>query len=209
MLKLLEPMTVNLGPGEVFVEKTPGHALYIVEIMEMLPRSRIIHILRDARDVVASMMTAGESWAKGSFPTTSTAAARLWVKHVESVRSAMKRVPTGQFYELTYENLYNNTPDILADVWRFIGVQSDMEEAKRVAKSNTADELRRDGAFSFTIGGEIASRSGPSVMMPQGFIGSPEPGRWKRDLSASDKVRVWRVARETMRSVGYPWKYPF
>jgi Sulfotransferase family len=209
MLSLLTPMIANLGPGEVFVEKTPGHAIFIGEIIEMLPKCRIVHIMRDARDVVASMVAAGDSWAKGSFPTTTTAAALMWVEHVESVRKAVKRVPRGQFYELTYERLFYNTAELLNDVWRFIGVQSDLEEATSVAKANTAEELRRDGAFNFPIGGEIALRSGPVAKVPQGFINSPEPGRWKRDLSAFDKVRVWRVARKTMRSVGYAWNYPY
>jgi Sulfotransferase family len=208
MFRLLAPMIADLEPGEIFLEKTPGHAFCINEIMEMLPKSRIIHIVRDARDVVASILNAGESWARESFPTNPSDAAEIWVDHVKAVRAAMKRVPKGQFYELTYENLYCRTEDLLSDVWRFIGVESTLENVTNATRTNAANELRRDGAFTFSVGGEIASRRGPIAKVPQGFIGSPEPGRWKKDLSAYDKMKVWRVARKTMASNGYLWKLP-
>src|ERR671933_387616 len=40
---LLEPMLGGLGPDDLFVEKTPSHALYIPEILELFPQTRFIH----------------------------------------------------------------------------------------------------------------------------------------------------------------------
>ena len=42
---LMRPMVGNLQRGEFFIEKTPNHALYIEEIMELLPYFKELHIL--------------------------------------------------------------------------------------------------------------------------------------------------------------------
>lgn len=61
LLVLLQPMVGNLKQDEFFIEKTPNHALFIPEIVQMLPDSKIIHVLRDARDTVASLMAVNKS----------------------------------------------------------------------------------------------------------------------------------------------------
>src|SRR5918911_4747159 len=40
---LLQPMLGELGAEELFLEKTPSHALYIPEIMELFPGTRFVH----------------------------------------------------------------------------------------------------------------------------------------------------------------------
>ena len=61
LVQMLGPMIGGLKPGEIFVEKTPSHALCLPEIRELLPESRIIHVLRDGRDVAALLLAAGRS----------------------------------------------------------------------------------------------------------------------------------------------------
>ena len=68
MRRLLAPLLEARGTAELFVEKTPGHALYVAEIHELLPEARFIHIIRDARDVVVSLLTAAGSWGQGWAP---------------------------------------------------------------------------------------------------------------------------------------------
>ena len=64
------------------MEKTPSHALCISEIKRLLPQSRIIHILRDPRDVVTSLLAVSRSWGAAWAPKRATAAAALWADHV-------------------------------------------------------------------------------------------------------------------------------
>lgn len=59
----------NVVSDEYFIEKTPNHCQFIPEIVQMLPNCRIIHIIRDPRDVVSSMLAAsktsiGADWAQ-------------------------------------------------------------------------------------------------------------------------------------------------
>ncbi len=73
---LMQPMIGSLRSDELFVEKTPSHAFCIGEIKRLLPQSRIIHILRDPRDVVASLLAVSRSWGAAWAPKRATAAAR-------------------------------------------------------------------------------------------------------------------------------------
>ena len=38
---LLAPMLKGLQPGQIFLEKTPGHALFVPEIAELLPQAKM------------------------------------------------------------------------------------------------------------------------------------------------------------------------
>lgn len=51
-------MTSQLEEGELFTETTPDHGLWVKEISEVLPRRRFLYILRDRRDVTASLHAA-------------------------------------------------------------------------------------------------------------------------------------------------------
>ena len=101
-------MLDGLGPGDIFVEKTPSHALFIPEILELFPGSRFIHVLRDARDTVASLLAASRGWGRGWAPRRATAAARMWVEHVRAVRCAATRLPGEKLCEVRYEALHTN-----------------------------------------------------------------------------------------------------
>ena len=48
----------------IFLDKTPSHALYIHHIHSLLPKARFIHIIRDARDVIASLVAASKSFGR-------------------------------------------------------------------------------------------------------------------------------------------------
>src|SRR6185437_13587512 len=45
LLRLLAPMIAELKPGELFVEKTPSHILYLPEIHKLLPAARFVNVL--------------------------------------------------------------------------------------------------------------------------------------------------------------------
>src|SRR5918912_1485278 len=120
-LDLLEPMLGTLGPGELFVEKTPSHALYIPEIVELFPATRFVHVLRDARDTVASLLGAARSWGRGWAPRRARGAAHMWVGHVQAVRQAATRLPARQLLEVRYEDLHTHGARVLRDVVSWLG----------------------------------------------------------------------------------------
>lgn len=196
MLNLLEPMVRNLEPDEIFLEKTPSHALFIPEIMELLPESRIIHVWRDVRDVVASLLAASKSWGAYWAPGDARTAASMWVEHVRAVREAARGLSRERFYEVGYEALHGFTSRVLQDVCQFLRLEWDEKCIDGAVEKNSLEAVKAGGGTAIPVGGEFARISGSVAQEPAGFLRKARPGAWKEDLSWIEKVQVWVVARK-------------
>src|SRR5205814_10462093 len=122
LLRLLAPMVGELETGQVFVEKTPSHVLYVPEMHALLPRARFIHVLRDARDTVASLLSASRGWGRTWAPRHAAQAAGTWVNHVQAARQAQRTLPAAQFFEIRYEALHTDGPRVLRDLVHWLGI---------------------------------------------------------------------------------------
>jgi hypothetical protein len=207
LLKLLEPMVADLAPGEIFLEKTPANALFLPEIIELLPRARVIHVLRDARDSVSSM-TSREAWLSAWAPDSAKASAHLWVRFVRAVWDAIPKIPSGQFHEVRYENLIANPVEVLRGTSEFLGLDWDLAEITNAVEQNRPSKAKATGGTPIVLSGEVAKRSGSVVAEPEGFIRKAKSGSWKTDLNLYEKFWVWHVAHETMEEAGYHWSKP-
>jgi hypothetical protein len=198
-LKLMAPMIGGLKEGELFLEKTPLHAFNILDILELLPESRFIHMLRDARDTVASILVASHSWANIRLGNLNARqASRLWVSHVREVERAKKMVPQSQFIEVRYEE----------KSWRFLGLKFDEATLAEAVRRNDARVVEELGT-KIPLGGEAAKHGGEFVKEPPGFVRRAGTGSWKKDLSFIQKLEVWAITRKAMRDVGYEEKFPW
>lgn len=204
LFELLEPMVKPLQPGELFLEKTPSHALFIPEIKQMLPDSRIIHIIRDPRDVVASLLAVAHTWGSTWAPERARIAAHVWREHVQAAREATKNLSADEFYEITYENLWNSTEDALNELLEFLGLRWDRDAIGKAIEANRPEAMK-SGGTPIPVYGEVAIQIGSVAKLPQGFVRTARPRVWKRELSLPQKLRVWRVVCKTMRELGYTW----
>ena len=203
LLQLLEPMVGNLAPGEIFLEKTPDNALHLPHILELLPRARVIHVLRDARDVVSSL-NSREAWLEWA-PSDARGAAHLWVRHVEAVRDAMPLIPPGQFYEVRYESMLQNAAKVLRETADFLNLEWNSAEIEKAVELNRAEKAKVTGGTPIPVFGDAAKRFGSVVVEPEGFIRKAKVGSWKNDLSFAQQFWVWRAAHKTMEENGYYW----
>lgn len=208
MLSLIEPMVGPLQPGELFLEKSPSHALYLPEINKLLPRSRFIHLIRDPRDVAASLMSAAQSWGARWAPRKARKAGRLWTQYVTSACEAARTLPAEQYCELRYEELLRDTGGQLRRCSEFLGLKWDEADMRRAIEANQADQARASGGgTSIPLYGESAKKSGAVVKEPEGFVRKAQSGGWVKELSLYERYQIWRQARKTMAVVGYPWKH--
>jgi hypothetical protein len=207
MLRLMEPMIGELPDGHLFLEKTPNHAFWINEIVELLPRARIINMLRDGRDVVSSLVAASKSWW-GWAPNNAFSASRRWVRNVEAARKAMKKLTPEQFLEVRYEQLLESPELVLQNVSRFLGIEWEQGELVRAIRKNDAKASPKT-VTAIPIKGQFAMISGSEVKQPKGFIRRARSGSWRRDLSPVEKILTWIGASRTMAKVGYPWILPW
>jgi hypothetical protein len=204
--RFLELMAPNMQADDIFVEKTPNHTLWISEILEVYPEAQFVHVLRDARDVVSSMLAASKTFGKNWAPRYAFVAAHRWVKQVSAAQEAQKKLPSNQYYELRFENLRLNTIKEMRLLADFLQLDWSEEEISIAIEKNDPKYKTTQGA---ELRGEYAKIYGPTVMRQKGFVRKGKPGSWKEDLKFYDKWQVWLVARNKMREVGYPWKYPW
>jgi LPS sulfotransferase NodH len=202
---LLKPIAGRLQSDEWFLEKTPSHALFIPEIKQLLPDSRFIHLIRDCRDVVASLMTASRSWGASWAPSSAKLAAAMWVQHVEAVKTGAKNLSTRDFREIRYEELWSSPLETLKGLAEWLGIVWS-EDAIKLAIENNKAEVMETGGTPIPVYGEVRARTGQVAKLPPGFIGKARPEVWKSDLSMYEKYGVWRDARKIMNEAGYSWR---
>lgn len=208
-LSLMEPMIGPLAEGQIFVEKTPGHVLWIPEILELFPQARFIHVLRDARDVVASLLAASRSWGAEWAPRRAGSAAATWKSHVEAGLSAADDLPQNQLMVVRYEVLHQDTAAELHRVAAFLGLSWSEDGIQAAVEANLPGVARGGGGTEIRVGGAFAAATGGVVKEPEGFVRKARPQTWTTDLTSFEKLRTWMVARRTMARAGYRWPLPW
>lgn len=86
-------------------------------IAEVFPRGQFIHITRDGRDVVGSLLAKG--WVDLD------EACDVWRRHVESSREIGRKVGPHRFHELRYEDLVSDGHRTVHDLLGFLGLSAD------------------------------------------------------------------------------------
>jgi hypothetical protein len=97
------------------LDKNPAYAKYVDDINRLIPDARFIHIIRDGRDVAASMIAAREQIGYGTGTVRASAAA--WKEHVLRGRGARKY--GGRYMEVRYEDLLASGVQTLESVFDF------------------------------------------------------------------------------------------
>jgi len=166
-----------------WAEKTPLNIRHARWILERWPEARIIHVVRDGRDVVCSLRTHAErrwvdgGWVKVPPPERPVADwARRWVADT-GAGLALRTDP--RVLTVRYEDLARTPETEIARVLAFLGepVVPDL-----LAVEATAGDARPDAA------GPVSTRS---------------IGRWRTDLTASEQAEVLTVAGARLRELGY------
>src|SRR3954454_19555219 len=112
-----------LDPGSRSLsERSPGHAKAVDVIAAVYPDARLIHIIRDGRDVARSL--AARQWGPGSV----AAAAREWRESVEAARAA---APETGYLEVRYESLLEDLGGGLRALYEWLGLSTDGELMER------------------------------------------------------------------------------
>lgn len=204
MSLLMEPMLAHLGSDQYFLEKTPQHALNLAEIARLLPQARIIHLLRDPRDVVASMLAASKGWGSGWAPGDAGVGALEWVRHVRAARTGPDLFGAGQYLEMRYEELLASPAEQLASCLKFLGLDWSAQELAAAVETNRAGGKQRGEGTAIALKGE-AGKQNSVVQEPTGFVRKARAGGWREELSQRDQFRVWRLIHQDMPEFGYHW----
>lgn len=100
-----------------YLEKNTWNILYFDRILELLPAARLLHIVRDPRDVVASFTK--QSW----MPSDPLQSARVYRDLLERWWEVRARVPEDRWLEITLEDLVQRKEETLTRVLTFMGLE--------------------------------------------------------------------------------------
>lgn len=183
-------------PGARWVlEKTPSNSLCVDLIDELCPDVRYVHILRDPREVVASLRAAGQGWGPWA-PTDAAGGADMWRRHVVGARRAREIAPD-RYTEVRYEVLRQDPRAALAPVLDLLGLDDDPTGLADREESLHGEALTEVFAFKPDIAEYLAEL--PEVE-PEGFRRGSVP---RAELSAMDLRMIAAVAGSTARATGH------
>ena len=104
----------HLAPGSRYLsERSPGHARAVDLLAQVYPDARLVHIIRDGRDVARSL--AAREWG----PESVGAAARRWREVVEAARAG---APADNYLEVRYEELIEDLQSGVRDLYEWLGL---------------------------------------------------------------------------------------
>jgi Sulfotransferase family len=186
----------ELKPGAtVLVEKTPSHSLHVESIARLVKGARFVHMLRDGRDVAASVNAASKhAFASEWAPPDVGGAAEIWRRHVNGAMGARSLAP---YLETRYEELVQSGAAEWKRLFEFCGVEADeafVEEALGEAGAATSA-----GMGSIVFGGEM----GRPAKEADGFYGAGRVGAWRAMWTPRDRWEFDRRAGDLLVELGY------
>lgn len=164
----------------IVVEKTPFHMAKVGQILEWYPDAKIIHITRDGRDSVMSLIEA--TWTHNNLRRH----AANWRWQMKLMRK-FRQVNPNKIYELRYEQLLSDPETSLRGVCEYIGVEFEISqlEIKTVGNAITAWESGWKG--------KAADRLDQSRIQA-----------WQRTVSNAQRYTLNSMMGVELRQYGYP-----
>ena len=161
-IETLEPTVESRPNARLLIEKTPDHALHLELADRLLPRCRVIHLVRHPADVAASLVRAAtRPWGRGWAPGSIEAATRRWVECVEAAESAAPRFGAARFMTLRYEDLRSEPARTLGEALDFAGLPTSGTECARIVTTEDAG-----AGPAITLRGEFGDQP---LVEPDGF----------------------------------------
>ena len=175
--------------ARVILEKTPGHAFVWRDIAQIFPDALFLHLVRDPRAVIASLIAAKQEWESGDWiPNRIGSACEFWRQHVTSAAAARE---TGRYHEVRYEDL--REPATLRRIFSFLGIERSDAECSAIIASYTIDKLRKSEA---TAPWSLARE-------PRTFFRRGESDGWRGELSADAIATIEASLGSLMAAHGY------
>jgi hypothetical protein len=184
----------------VFLEKTPAHCLHAPVIVRLFPQARFIHLVRDGRAVVSSLLRLSTGKSKGWAPKRVSKAVDMWKRCVV----AGQRIPSlvsdpSQFVELRYETLRRDPEEHLSRLFAWMGLKADAALVRGIVEANALENVLKSDERFPTI----------TRVMPEEkkfrdrFFGSAAVSPDEIELTRWQRARVEMRARGLLRKLGY------
>lgn len=168
----------NFPDAKLWGDKSPINTLNLPRIYELFPKAKYLHMVRDSRDSISSMV------AKGLDINLATT---RWVNSIKQVVSLQNRLGKNQFLEVRYEDLVTEPVTTVSNSCRFLGLDYedkmlDFWKAPTTIEHQEYDHHRNISKPIFT----------DSV------------GQWKKRLTPQDIQNITMKTKIWLDYFGYP-----
>lgn len=179
-------------PLVLLKEVAGGHAADLV--MSLFPRSRMIYLIRDGRDVVDSQTAANRpgGWlpVKG-YETPEERVefvrrrSRTWVGDMKTIQRAFDAHPAELRRSVRYEDLLADTGGTVRPILDWLGLVRDERRLERAIEMNSFESVA------------------PEIKGEGRFFRSATPGRWRENLTPEEQSIMQEVMAAELEALGY------
>ncbi|HEV2496027.1 MAG TPA: sulfotransferase [Terriglobia bacterium] len=181
--------------GKEFVgDKTPDHVRWLDTLHALWPAARVVHLIRDGRDVCLSIANwpKGQRKNPGTFPTWKedpvSTTALWWELNVRLGRQFAGSLGPERYYEMRYESLVSHPETECAALCSFLGLQY------------------HDAMLRFHEG---KTQTGPGLSSKDAWLPvTPGLRDWKSQMSREDIQRFEAEAGTLLDELGYSRDLP-
>ena len=161
-------------------EKTPHHTLHWRTIREGFPDLKVVHIVRDGRDVALSFRYAPFG------PKHVYQAALHWTRYLASAEEAGAALGEGAFLLVRYEDLIEDAPRELQRICAFLGEDYDPAMLEYHGRG---------------VAYPTDARNSRNLTTP---VRGDSRGKWRAELTSREQRIFEALAGESLRRYGYP-----
>lgn len=165
-----------------WLDKTPYYIHHIPTLLATYPDAQFVHIIRDGRDAVLSMLERAADIRVFNI----AAGAMLWKRYVESGRSAGKQLTPHQYLELRYEDILADPVCIVQRLCEFLG------------------EGYSDKVIDFEKSTDPKTKT---PLLKQGLQESNRE-KWRASMTPRQIRTFESIAGDTLLDCGYETAYP-
>ena len=186
--KVYERVAASNPQATHILDKHPGYSMCIEDINRLLPNARFIHVIRDGRDVVVSMVAARKQIGFGTGSIEDSAV--QWKRYVRAAQKA--RQYHDRYLEVRYEDLSSSGVDTIKSIFDFCGLPASDEDMAAIV---TAHQFERMKAKGQAVDKRIKKLE---AHYRKGKIGS-----WKEELVLKKRYVFHKIAGDLLCELGY------
>lgn len=161
-------------------DKTPLNVFHLWWIDQVFPNAQYIHIIRDGRDVV-------NSYIKSGIYSSPEKAAERWLLSVEFAQNFGEQIGNDRYTEVRYENLVKTPETEIKKICGFLKIDYNK------------NMLHPQSGYG-KLGDATRAKHHSNLKKP---INLDSIGKWKRELTRSDKTTLSKLLDKSLIELGY------
>jgi hypothetical protein len=172
-------------------EKSAMNLLVFNDLAEIFPDAQFIHVVRDGRDVAASLVERKwKSPASGAvlpYCSDPTTAMTYWRSLVQIGLEAEQKMPARRLLRIHYEDLARRPVKTIAKIEAFLGVSPSEEPLGFYARN-----LQQLAGLEKESAGRLREP-----------IDASSVGRWRKEFDAATRDVLTKLGEPTLKTLGY------